>query len=389
MYYLYTFLTILFFIGIITLILYLLQLPPFSKSTDGCKDNNECPEGICENNKCVQCGQDTDCPKGVCENNKCVQCSQDTDCSEGVCKNNKCVQCGQNSDCINGSEICSNGKCKIGNCIKTSDCKGGMVCSDNKCSDCTTDSQCETKGDICVGNGTKRCGNFTRDRIYTNNQIDYVKFASGNPYDCTTACEKNKDCESWTLDGGGCRLIGGNACSIKTFKGGDVSSGNAIINKCDEEFCSLKFKSFDKKCTVSDDCKNDLENQDIWECIDGKCSGYALEPPYLFFQPSCGLSKSPVLPTDKAEEIGKNIAKSIEGKTTGDPCSFKDYSTDPMTITGISNYCTDRPGGGDMLCSIDPSVNPTPNFCIPDKLCSIYGGTTAKNKQGQCIRPYA
>jgi hypothetical protein len=488
MYYLYAFLAILLFIGVITLILYLLQLPPFSKSTDECRHNNECPDGICSSNKCVQCEQDIDCSEGVCKNNKCIQCNQNTDCLSGVCSNNnkcvgcndnsdcpdgfckdnKCVQCSQNkdckigsckdnkcvgckgnsecngdnmcingiceqcvkdtdckigicndknkcagcksndeckngqvckdntcvncssnSDCINGSEICLNGKCKTGNCIKTADCTDGMICSDNKCSDCKTDSQCETTGDICVGNGTKRCGNFVRDRIYTNNQFDYVKLPNANPYDCVTACEKNKNCESWTLDSGGCRLIGENTCSNKSSEGNYISSRNAIDNKCDGDLCSLKFESYDQKCKVPSDCEYVPEDKGKFGCKNGKCYGYANQPPYVWYQSSCGLTKSPVLPTDKVEEIGKNIKKSLEGKTTGDPCSFKDYSPNPMTINGISNYCKSRPGGGDMLCSIDPSVDPTPNYCIPDKLCSRYEGTTAVNTQGKCIKQYS
>lgn len=107
---------------------------------DFCDSDNDC-DGVCQDEKCVECGKNGDCHNGgVCHKNICLGCEESSDCNNGqVCSDQQmCVDCDKNEDCL-GDETCHKGECI--ECNGDADCGAGK-CHNNKCVECRNNNHC-------------------------------------------------------------------------------------------------------------------------------------------------------------------------------------------------------------------------------------------------------
>lgn len=105
-----------------------------------CDSDNDC-DGVCHQDKCVECANNNDCHNGgICNKNICLGCKNSGDCSNGqVCSDqDMCVDCTSNDHCNNG-ETCERGQCV--ECAADSDCGTGR-CFDARCVECRNNGHC-------------------------------------------------------------------------------------------------------------------------------------------------------------------------------------------------------------------------------------------------------
>jgi len=108
---------------------------------DFCDSDNDC-DGVCRNEKCVECANNLDCHNGgICSKNICIGCNDNSDCSNGqVCSDqNMCVDCTKDKDC-SGGDTCVRGQCQ--QCEGDADCQDGR-CYDGKCVECRNHNHCD------------------------------------------------------------------------------------------------------------------------------------------------------------------------------------------------------------------------------------------------------
>lgn len=108
---------------------------------DFCDSDNDC-DGVCHNEKCVECSNNNDCHNGgICEKNICLGCKSTADCSNGqVCSDqDMCVDCTKDGHCSNGT-TCERGQCV--ECSSDSDCGNSDRCFDSRCVECRNSGHC-------------------------------------------------------------------------------------------------------------------------------------------------------------------------------------------------------------------------------------------------------
>lgn len=119
-----------------------------------CDEEHPCPIGFCvldppegQQPFCAECLGDENCEEGVCEQNSCVECRDDDQCGEGVCFETACVECVESGDCADG--LCFEFQCV--DCIADGDCADGEFCVANTCEAGVAAGVCDAPVAISLG----------------------------------------------------------------------------------------------------------------------------------------------------------------------------------------------------------------------------------------------
>lgn len=293
---------------------------------------NRCPDLLCIDDKCVNCGDNDDCPNnqicvgGKCDcppnqpyfdevAQKCYGCQNDGECGpcyrciDGNCVRlncicdedlDKCVECNAASECPLPNQCCVNNKCVccpgyiwdhvLGECVIEPECTSDEDC-DDPCKMCVNgecvDIPCPTEGEICIDG-------------------DCVPIPCEGPCDDATDCGPNcgcldgqcVDCESLdcvtcaqTI---GCKCVNGDCekddspCAQYSC---DTNCGDRPDCECNEETGQCEEKECEGESTLE---KNEAEckleyNLETSECCE--CSKITLDNKIMSIQISNALNK--------------------------------------------------------------------------------------------------
>lgn len=171
-----------------------------------CLRDDDCPFGICQDGKCVQCITSADCAddvNSVCdtERNTCVQCESDSDCPSfsPVCDRTNpfkvaCVGCINDADCSDTSTpFCSLETQRCVSCITNDDCASPTpTCSNNQCVvECLSSEDCSD----CIGRPTCQIETQTCVECLSSDQCceESIPICNADSNSCVQ-CLVNNDC---------------------------------------------------------------------------------------------------------------------------------------------------------------------------------------------------
>lgn len=113
--------------------------PDAKPSYPACAGDDDCKDGEhCVDKQCLQCRDDSHCEAFErCQSGGCVlregACRGDDDCPSGLCRQNRCVACERDAEC-GPDRRCSNGACLTrGACKVHEDCEDDEDCIDGVC----------------------------------------------------------------------------------------------------------------------------------------------------------------------------------------------------------------------------------------------------------------
>jgi len=249
--------------------------PECEKNSDCLGDDEKCLYGKCVPDD-ADCVYDRHCPNGVCEDYKCVDCRYDDDCDEGY-------------NCDSDTNECY----KLTECSSTHPCPAGEQCIGGYCMagfpECTGDEEC-TNGtkEYCVGNICVEC------RLTSNCEQDYI-CSAGSCIDDSDACTNDNDCVSgYFCDLGECIEETSQSCTSAGYfcrsRSMCLNDGGSLLEQysascsgvdwcCDQgeeqETCDDKDGEV---CSSNEDCDAGQIDSSVYGlgygevcCIDGSC----------------------------------------------------------------------------------------------------------------------
>lgn len=257
--------------------------PKCNKCTpDGCVPI-VCPEGVCLDDKCVECVYTTDCkkPNEKCNNNTCVcidgfvrnvvtgECEPIPECTKDIDCKNPCDVCGDKGKCM--PIVCPEGYICVGDkkCVKECDCSK-PTCDDG--SPCVTHSSGKCYCSKCTdANGNCINGCVRIDGICVPDPCKNKTCDNANDCGLDCGCTKDKtcklcatlslsDCET-TL---GCKKQGekcvpNNPCPSIACTSSDECGEECV---CNGGLCDPCSKYSCEDCSLIKDCA----------CTSGKCA---------------------------------------------------------------------------------------------------------------------
>ncbi len=215
----------------------------------------QAPDGICNQNQCVECVTSSDCPGGgACSNNQCIDdqcggygetccgtscdspylCDDGFCCGSGQCFNNGCHDfsnsyCGTSCQACQSGYSCSNGKC-VQNTCSSNFCQdegygSGSYCDGSKVVTCQTSGSCKTVKSTTSCSGTKPyCDDATCVECTKSTECDSGFSCDGGQCVCTpkTCDQLGRECGNWD-----------NGC------GSIISCGSCDAGQCNDGTCAL------------------------------------------------------------------------------------------------------------------------------------------------------
>ncbi len=227
------------------------------------------------------CKNDQECPKGLCINAKCVDgdCRTFADCGDGrVCKGNTCSACQKNTECPR-EYVCLTGRCKKAECQKNGDCKSGQLCENGICSDCSTDAQC-ANGQKCI---EKRC---QTPECTANSQCSGKVCQAFKCVNCSQSakCDAGLLCQNGTcikpqcVDNKGCadgKVCKGNKCVNCTTKADCGSDSLFCVQGTCQKGCTDISQCAKGQVCINNQCRACKNTQECPRgniCVNGACT---------------------------------------------------------------------------------------------------------------------
>lgn len=180
-----------------------------------CLSSRDCTNGLCIDQRCVQCRDDADCGgRMVCLDGLCAECAinihcdDDNPCTEDTCNDRTCTHTPTQAPCDDGDACTNDDACVAGLCRgQATICELGQSCVQGRCLDCDGPQDCP-EGFLC---SNRLCVECLTD--------DDARCDDGNP--CTLDACVDGYCQSTSA-------APAQSCTLPTGGAGSCHEGRCI-----------------------------------------------------------------------------------------------------------------------------------------------------------------